>query len=762
VPRALVILALSVPLVAPAAAPAAPARTGTVTPTAPFTWQGPVASGQNQGYDAVSGEPCGQTLADFCDATLVLVAPGNFFASNGGGVEFSTSGAVPGSDMDLYVYASDATGARGQFVGASAGATADERVSIENATGYYLVQVVYFDVTNSGYTGHAEFFRRAKFPPDIDQPAGLQDFLASNPALGYRSHSEPHIAQSPVNPNILVAASKQYNRDPDSLAEYEFKIGTYVSFDHGVTWTDLGPLNVCPQEQAPPSSWPLGNTCYPADDPARGGTGPEDANDPRGNTDFGEEYITSDVWVNFDARGNAYAMVLDAPPFASGAGWGMSLHRWSSPSRSDVRRGRTWSRRTPINAYPQAATDPTFALLDDKNTFAINTAGGRRKTGIMVACWTLDEPAVQAEGPQRIVCERSTDGGRSWPDSPKPISPPAQRLVIGVHVVADTHDPQTFYAVWLEYFSGLLDGSGTNTMQLAKSTDGGQTWSAPVTVSRFLPLPGTFPRQSFRNLTIPIMDIGRRGELYVSYADYNPLRASTPDEDGMQADIKLVTSLDGGASWSGPVRVNQDETNADQFQPYLRVTPRGQLNISYFDRRLDLPNLPSHPGNFFIDTWLSRSNNAGATWKDSRVSHDSWDPSINPPISGSGAFIGDYQGLVADNCFAVPFVNDTHLANDPGRDPLFDLFEPRSQFQQVFSWLVPNTRKYGGRPRDCRESDERRSASRASTHVKSAAARTGSATRATRRSLAVGSTSAAIALAKRSQLIPDAPAGRRR
>ena len=48
--------------------------------------------------------------------------------------------------MDLYVYASDASGARGALVGASAGATADERVSVVNATGYYLVQVVYFDV----------------------------------------------------------------------------------------------------------------------------------------------------------------------------------------------------------------------------------------------------------------------------------------------------------------------------------------------------------------------------------------------------------------------------------------------------------------------------------------------------------------------------------------------------------------------------------------------------------------------------------------
>ena len=85
-----------------------------------------MATGQNQAYDPGTGEPCGQTVADFCDTALVNVVPGDFFATNGGGVEFSTSGAtVPGTDMDLYVYASDASGARGALVGASAGATAD-------------------------------------------------------------------------------------------------------------------------------------------------------------------------------------------------------------------------------------------------------------------------------------------------------------------------------------------------------------------------------------------------------------------------------------------------------------------------------------------------------------------------------------------------------------------------------------------------------------------------------------------------------------
>jgi hypothetical protein len=759
--RALAILALLAPLAAASPSRAATPPSGTVTPTTPFTWQGPVAVGHNENYDAQSGEPCGRTVADFCDTALVHVLPGDFFATNGGGVEFSTSGAtVTGTDMDLYVYASDASGARGALVGASAGATADERVSVVNATGYYLVQVVYFDVDPaSGYTGRAEFFRRAKFPPDIDNPAGLPDFLASNPGLGYRSHSEPHIAQSPLNPNLLIAASKQYNSDPDSLAEYEFKIGTYVSFDHGATWRDLGPLDVCRQQQAPPSSWPLHNTCYPADNPSLAGTGPEDANDPRPNGDFGEEYITSDVWVDFDDEGNAYAMVLDAPPFPSGAGWGMSLHRWATPSRADIAGGTTWSNRIPINAYQQAANNPNFALLDDKNTFAVNNTGPDRdgKMGIMVGCWTLDEPVTNAEGPQRIVCERSTDGGQTWPGNPKPISPPAQRLVIGADVVADTRDPNTFYVAWTEYFSGIVSGTGTNTIQVTKSTDGGKSWSSPVTASTFLPLPNVFPRQAFRNLTLPIMAVGPAGEVYVTYSDYNPLRASTPDEDGLQADVKLVKSLDGGATWTAPVRVNQDATNADQFQQYLRVTSRGQLNVSYFDRRLDTPNLPAHPGNFFIDTFLSRSNDDGATWRDSRVSHDSWDPSINPPISPSGEFIGDYQGLVADNCFASPFVNDTHLANDPSRDPLFDLGKPRSQFQQVFSWLVPNISAYGGRASDCLAGPLGTGA--ASTPR---AGQTAQATRATTRALAAGRGAEARALARRAQIITEAAPGNRR
>ena len=98
--------------------------------------------------------------------------------------------------------------------------------------------------------------------------------------------------------------------------------------------------------------------------------------------------------------------------------------------------------------------------------------------------------------------------------------------------------------------------------------------------------------------------------------------------------------------------------------------------MSFFDRRND-------PANYFIDTWLARSEDGGRTFTDSRVSQRNWDPAVNAPTSVSGKFIGDYQGLVADDEVAIPFWNDTQLAALPEGDP------ERSPYQEVFAARVP-------------------------------------------------------------------------
>ena len=159
-------------------------RSLTVTPASPVSWSGTVASAQNVNFDPGEPDACGKTVDTYCDVTLVDVVPGDRYEQVPGGVAFTTGGAKPGTDLDLYVYASDAAGNATALVGASAGPTDQEGVAVQSATGHFLVVVVYFNVDQSGYTGGARFFGRSQFPPDVDRPAGLQDQLVSDPSKG--------------------------------------------------------------------------------------------------------------------------------------------------------------------------------------------------------------------------------------------------------------------------------------------------------------------------------------------------------------------------------------------------------------------------------------------------------------------------------------------------------------------------------------------------------------------------------------------------
>jgi hypothetical protein len=706
--RAASTLALGVALVLalPAVALSAPDRTVTVTGDTPASWTGPAQPAANQ---STEGEPCGKSVTDYCDQTLVNVAVEGTLKVDVNG--FST----PVDDFDLVVYKSDASGTRGDRVGSSGNvASQAESVSLPHASGYYLVRVVYYQTTGS-YHGTATLTVTPPKPPIpvVTNPPGVPSSLASNLDLGFRSHSEPHIAQSPTNPNILIAGSKQYNRDTNSLPQYQFKIGTYASFDRGRTWTDLGQMNICPNaSDAPPSSWP-DNTCYPADDPNTAGNGPEDAKDPRPHTDFGEQYNVSDIWMGFDNEGNAYAMVLDNPGFADGAGWGMSFHKWKTPSPQDIASGNTWSRRIVINNYPQEkgnvgkgpnGTDNVdnrsnpLGGLDDKNTFAVNNAepAGNGKTGIILACWGQNFRTLIK---QQTVCKRSTDGGDSFPGPPVPVSG-EQQLVLGVNVVADNRDPNTFYVMWKSYASAVAGGiifggvpgeheddlgtgigSRPTVMYLSRTVDGGQTYSPAIPIAHYDELASPLHNTRVRTGAIPIGAQAPDGTLYYVFDAYNP--APQPgSSDGRNADIMLIRSTDGGNSWSTPVKVNQDKGNADQFQGHVAVAPDGEVSVTFFDRRHD-------PNNTYVDEYLARSDDKGRTWSETRLSHDMSDTSINPPISTSGEFFGDYQGAIADSCQSLAFYQDTHLANAADRVQGFDSGLPRSDFQQVFAYRAP-------------------------------------------------------------------------
>jgi Secretion system C-terminal sorting domain len=134
------------------------------------------------------------------------------------------------------------------------------------------------------------------------------------------------------------------------------------------------------------------------------------------------------------------------------------------------------------------------------------------------------------------------------------------------------------------------------TLQVRKSTDQGVSFGAAVTVVSGLTgggngdlgltgiRNGTASASPFRSNSFPHAAVNPvSGDIYVTFND-NP--AGTD-----KADVYMVMSNDGGASWGSRVTINDDGTTTDQWQPTIAVTPNGNtLGIFYYSRQDDPAN----------------------------------------------------------------------------------------------------------------------------------------------------------------------------
>ena len=367
-------------------------------------------------------------------------------------------------------------------------------------------------------------------------------------------------------------------------------------------------------------------------------------------TDAENYDYTSDPVTTFDDQGNGYFSLLTREWIAS------DFHTGIDVVKKPV--GGSW--------------EPTVLVDDTTYTDKQWITGDQDPQGTSPHAGNLYMSWVDLEGTWRIMFARSTNSNSSWS------SPPLELTSGDVQAPVPGVAPDG--TVYVTYLQGSVVGSGPGTIDFAKSTNGGASFTTPATAASITTIPYTLPQSTFRTPgSFPAFAVSPvDGNLYLTWADYRH----------GDADIYFTRSTNGGVSWGTPIRLNDDTigNDIDQWQPQVSVAPDGRVAVMWFDRRLDCPDLdwipPDHVGqsNFCIDTYMTRSYDEGQSWVPNfRVSEQTWDWTLNLPITQSGyGFIGDYQGLASNEDFDFPFWNATA-----------DLGENPNNYQQVFVARVP-------------------------------------------------------------------------
>lgn len=285
----------------------------------------------------------------------------------------------------------------------------------------------------------------------------------------------------------------------------------------------------------------------------------------------------------------------------------------------------------------------------------------------------------------RIVCQKSSDGGVSWSEGVfAGLNPPKDQDKEWAVVDPENNN---IYLTWTQFdVYGSEDPEHHSNIMFSRSTDDGESWSSAIPINQY---PGNcLDDDQTTEGAVPA--VGPNGEVYVTWAydekiyfdrsldqgktwqDQDIQVAQQPggwdqsipglgrangmpvalcdlsdgpfhgtvyinwaDQSGGQdnTDIWMASSSDGGLNWSGPVKVNDDQTGRHQFFPWAAIDQTtGYIYVVFYDRR-----------NFEDDTtevYLATSTDGGKTFTNEKISRQSFMP--NPDV-----FFGDYNNIVA-------------------------------------------------------------------------------------------------------------------
>jgi len=506
-----------------------------------------------------------------------------------------------------------------------------------------------------------------------------------------QANNETSIAQDPNNPRHLVASDNDYVRG-------DANCGSIYSLDNGQTWTDV----------TAPTSFTRGQPTYGTAREYWGGGG--------------------DTSVAWDTKGNVY---LSCQLFNRGQPTTPNPDASSSlvVFRSTQNNGASWN----FPAHPAVEANDltgTGAPFEDKQLLTVDNHVGSPFQDRVYVTWT----EFAATGSAYIWEVYSADYGQTFSerhlvsaDSPLCVNTFGVGTEQGNCNQNQYSQPFTgpdgaLYVTWSNFNNatgkpiGDDDDNGGddanqnsttvdpndnhNQILVAKSTDGGNTFSAPVKVADYYDLPdcaeyqqGKDPGRScvpekaetansfFRAVNYPVGSVNPKHPDQVaitigSYINKYSNEANGCAPAGFSAttglnlytgvktvgacnnDILLSVSQDGGQTFTGATTgprelttVNQErrQRTTDQWWQWTVFTKDGRLAVAYYDRQYGDDEITG-----FSDVSLSGSDDL-ADFGAVRATSSS----MPPPTQFAGVFFGDYNGLSAIDNQAHPFWADT-------------------------------------------------------------------------------------------------------
>jgi hypothetical protein len=320
----------------------------------------------------------------------------------------------------------------------------------------------------------------------------------------------------------------------------------------------------------------------------------------------------SDPAVDWTSDGTAWAVTL-------GISSGLKVRAYKSTTG-----GATWTFDGTVSGT-QTNTDKEMIWVD-------HSAASPFKDNLY-ACWHNGSP---------VYVNRRTAAG--WGTAPLRVSG-AETTGTGIGCDVKTNGAGDVFVFWPD--------TGGGKILVAKSTNGGASFGAPVTVattfdSYDIGVPSFNSRRALIYTAGAAMKTAIKDEVYVTWTDLTGAAgcASSANEPGSvtaspcKTRVWFARSSDGGASWSAPGMVYNPVALNDQFNQWLAVDEAtGTLGVIYYDTVNDVARLKT-------DVFYQTSGNGGATWSAAVKVTTAMSDETAAGADGGNQY-GDYNSLSA-------------------------------------------------------------------------------------------------------------------